>query len=69
MKNKDSQLIYEAQFGHDGSHADSETPTNTGITCHCDKCTFWSEGNKCVAEEITLTLQHGDCVCETYNPS
>ena len=77
MKDKDSQLIYEAHGPSLGDRAISwwndEKRALKGITCFCDDCEHWSAGNKCVAESIELTWGEGTsgnrtCECQTYNP-
>lgn len=61
MKDNDIKLIWESM------HASAIDR----VSCHCDDCKFWSEGNKCVAENINLSFGKDSedntiCVCETY---
>ena len=79
MKDKDSQLIWEAsreplhwstrQEEIKQQQRDAEIPR---VTCFCNDCEFWSAGDKCVAKSIQLTWgkdNHGNriCECQTYN--
>ena len=82
MKDKDSQLIWEAsreplhwstrQEEIKQQQRDAEIPR---VTCFCNDCEHWSAGNKCVAESIELVFEpnHEDpnrwCKCKTYNPT
>ena len=61
MSDNDSKLIWESL---------NTSPINR-VSCHCDDCGFWAEGNKCVAESIKLSFGKDSedntiCICDTY---
>ena len=79
MKDKDSQLIWEASREPlhwsirrkeiEQKQRDAEIPR---VTCLCNDCEFWSAGDKCVAKSIELTWSEDNrgnriCECKTYN--
>ena len=45
-----------------------------GVTCFCDDCNFWTQGNKCAAKNIELSYNKNEegsviCECNTYEPT
>ena len=78
MKDKDSQLIWEAsreplhwsmrQDEIKQKQRDAEIPR---VTCYAADCVHWSAGDKCVAESIELSRKKDIdlgvvVICETY---
>lgn len=68
MKKTEDQLIWESMHNTEES---SEGSAINRVTCHCDDCGAWAEGNKCVADDIHLEFAQDDqgntiCECKTY---
>jgi hypothetical protein len=71
MKSSDTQLIWEALVGEEEPH----NAELKGVTCHCNDCMHWADGNKCVAGSIELVFHPSPdspdrwCKCATYSES
>ena len=80
MKDKDSQLIWEASkeplhwsLRQDEIKQEQRDAEIDRVTCFCNDCEHWSSGNKCVAESIELVFHPDEespdrwCKCNTYH--
>jgi hypothetical protein len=65
----DSELIFEA---YEDEAQVSSQPSLNGVSCYCDDCDSWLEGDKCTAPSIELKFGknlHDEtiCECQTYS--
>jgi hypothetical protein len=76
MKSKLDKIIQENEPRHWSTRVDDIRSKQKAaeidrVSCSCDTCMFWSAGDKCVAESISLSkkpdVDYGAVViCETF---
>ena len=69
-----SSRVINRGFGSDGNEPPMDAINR--VICHAADCMHWSDGNKCVADDIELTIRPGAnrdsrtrVECTTYEPT
>lgn len=69
MKDQDTDILENAYQQIIQSKRSSSNDKIDRVTCQCTDCSYWADGDTCVAESIKLVKRLGSCICETYSPS